>query len=435
MEDNVLTGFRVLFTLGSVAPSILGVWLAARFWDKFGWKSLCAWYAVRLAASWYWQEVVGRTLHYDLVGWVMHGQWIRDGARAGIDFHTPYSIGFNWLLGRVISICDSDTSLVFLFAIAEFLALVVFYFAIRRGWCEKIAKQTVLIYVTSPVYFAISWSEAQDEPLCMLGVALALWCAVRLRGLGVAFVSVTTLFFTKILAVFYLAPFFLRRSWKSAVVAVSLVAGYLAVALSMGINPFDLVFGRELGMAADSGEMVLDFPMIGSVWAVMSNRIPLGVCGAICLAALSAVGVAFAPAFVGRAALSDDDVRVRLCICWGIAWLLVFNLLYTMTFETYLLPLAVPVILFVMDRRPGLERIFAAAAFMVWLFMKIQEGYVRYLVIVNSVDLVTGRGIIVLNGVLTVASACVCLGVVVHAVRPVLVGVWRKLLERGDASR
>ena len=173
-----------------------------------------------------------------------------------------------------------------LFMLAEWLALGILFFALRDLRDEMTAKRCVILYLTSPLYITLSCLWAQDETLCLLALAAMLWTACRrnewVATVGMALVAGIALFFTKILVVYYLGPVLLLRRWKGALAASLLFLVYLGCVKCCGINPFDFVFGRELGMLQGSSENVLDFFSSGNVWSVMRKPVPYAVSGAIC---------------------------------------------------------------------------------------------------------------------------------------------------------
>jgi len=306
-----------------------------------------------------------------------------------------------------------------LFALAEWAALGILFSVLRDLRDVKTAKRIVILYLTSPVYLSLSCTWAQDEPLCLLAVAALLWSALRKSEwaaiLGMGLVAGVSLFFTKILVVYYLAPFLLLRRMRGAVAAVALFAVYLAVVKVCGVNPFDFVFGRSLGLAQGASENVLDFFSGGNIWSVMHRPVPHEVSGAVCFAALSLAGLLFAPAM-----LRSGDVRERFSIAveWTCAWIFVFNIFYTMTFATYILPVVPFLAILWFDRRGNRPlACFGLSVFAVWMILKLLEIFVMWMIRLHAGG--TGGGFLgtVILDVTILLLSSTCLGLVLYVSR------------------
>ena len=421
---------RMLLELGSMGLVFVGVWLAWKHWARVGWKCMASWYLLRLAVTAYVAFAVGKSVHFDLEGWVMHGQWMLEGHVPGIDFRTPYSYGFNMLLKLCAMPNGTQFQIMLLFMLAEWLALGILFFALRDLRDEMTAKRCVILYLTSPLYITLSCLWAQDETLCLLALAAVLWTACRrnewVATIGMALVAGIALFFTKILVVYYLAPFLLLRRWKGALAASLMFLVYLGGVKCCGINPFDFVFGRELGMLQGGSENVLDFFSSGNVWSVMRKPVPYAVSGAICFVALSIVGILFLPACFRR----ESTVRERfeIGVEWSCAWIFVFNIFYTMTFATYILPVVPLMALFVLDREQ-IRPIFLTGAmvFAGWMGVKLSEVYVRWFVSHLAPGSEGGYVCVLLQGVFLFLFSAAGLAFVLFCVRDRFAWLTRRL--------
>lgn len=375
---NIVIRFAIWLSLcGTMA---FGIWLAFRHWERVGWKSMVAWCLLRLAALAVLVFYFDRSLDYDIEGWVMHGGWMAAGHCPGIDFRSPYAWGFNLVLKWCAQLGGGQFPLAAYFAVVDFMSMALLFAVVRDVWDEKTAKRCLILYFTSPVYLTVSCLWIQDEPVCLFGVALLLWFATRRNAwagcLGMALAAGTAYFFTKTLTVFYLAPFLLLRGWKGAGAAVVALAAYVAGVHLCGLPPFDLVFGRTLGLGPDVGEHVLDITFSGNVWSILPRKLPHVVTGTVCFLSLAAAGLGFLPDM----SRSDTDIRERMGVALELVWIwfFAFNLLYTMTIVTYVLPMAPFLLLLLMleSRRRREFALVGAGVLTAWYMLRVFDVYV-----------------------------------------------------------
>lgn len=411
---------RFCLELASVCLVGVGVWLAARHWHRLGWKCMAGWYLLRLAITAVVVFAIGRSIHSDLEEWMIHAMWMVQGAVPGVDFHTPYSYGFNMLLKLCAMPNGTQFQLVVLFMLAEWAALTVLYSALRTIRGECVAKRCVILYLTSPLYMTVSCTWAQDETLCLLAVSLMIWCALRrdetMAVMGMALVAGAGIFFTKILVVYYFAPFLLLRRWKGAFAATGMFIAYLVTVRCFGINPFDLEFSHALGMESASGGNVLNLFSAGNVWSVLRGSVPHALSGAICFVMLTLTGILYLPAALSR----DADVAKRFDVAceWSCAWIFVFNIFYTLTFATYILPVVPFMVLFVLDQAGERRKLTAVSwMFVSWLVLKIVEVYARWIIWHVSKGSSAAGLLNVLLGMIIFAMSCAGLALVLSLTR------------------
>lgn len=357
----------------------LGFWLAGRHWDRVGWKSMVGWCLIRLMALAVLVFVFDRSLDYDIEGWLMHGEWMVAGYRPGIDFRSPYAYGFNLVLKWTTMLGGTQFPLAAFFAVVDFLAMGLLYCSVKEIWDEKYAKRCLILYFTSPVYLTVSCLWIQDEPICLGGMALLIWCATWknkwLAGLGMAFAAGLAYFFSKTLIVFYLAPFLLLRGWRMAILPICAIGGYLLLVKLGGFSPFELVFGRTLGMGPDVGEYVLDQVFAGNVWSVLSRRLPPVATGTICFLALSVSGSLFLPDMLRKTGNLRERMQVSLELVW--IWFFVFNIFYSMNIITYVLPMVPFLILVLMECRAKRTLFWGGTCVLIsWYMLRVLDVYI-----------------------------------------------------------
>lgn len=331
---------RVIASLGVFGA---GIACAHWLWDKVGLKSLLTYYGVRVMGM-LGLVVFVKQVPPDVSGWYLHGQWMIGGHFPGVDFLSPYHAGFNALLALGAFLFKNPIGIVLLFTGAELLAVVLLYKCLEDLFSREVSKKSIILYLTSPIVFFQSFLGAQDETLLLLGIALVLYAVVRTAKFGMFFLSlIFSVVFTKVLAVFYLFPFAAIKRYKGLASLIVIIGIYLLAVYAFGIKPIELNFGRELGLNAQCdkiGEMVT----IGNVWYLLPKVpgiVPAGLM-AVCLGLLSLP-------IVKNFFMMDSSERTLIAdaIYLSVVWVLVFSLLYKMTFSAYLIPI-VPLVCLLM---------------------------------------------------------------------------------------
>ena len=336
--------FLIRIALAAVLFAAGGI-VASKWWDKCGLKTAVAYYALRIAFMVAVVEALGM-VPFDVSGWHLHAGWmVEKGMFPGRDFLTPYHLGFNGLLALCESVWRSPSSIIVFFTLCEALALRLLYKVADKLLDDKTARQGIILYLSSPICLMQSTFSAQDETLFTLAIAAFLYFTfVADSPIGRSVTSVLTVFCTKLIAPFFMAPFVLIRRWRAVTVFIVAFAAYLVGVRLLGFNPFCLAFGREPGLTAPSddilglatsGNLASLFPMVsGTIWNV-ALVVLLSVTGLASLRPL--------PAETG------DRARLSLAIRLMTVWLLLFMLLFRMTYSYYLIPVFPLMCLMVQD--------------------------------------------------------------------------------------
>ncbi len=311
----------------------VGGMVASKWWDKCGLKTAVAYYALRIAFMVAAVEALGM-VPFDVSGWHLHAGWMLDGLFPGRDFLTPYHLGFNGLLALCESVWRSPSSIIVFFTLCEALALRLLYKVADKLLGRKVAKRGMILYLSSPICLMQSTFSAQDETLFTLAIAACLYFTfVADSPTGRSATSILAVFCTKLIAPFYMVPFLLLRRWKAVAVFGLAFAAYMAATGLFGLHPLNLAFGREPGHAAladdilglaTSGNLASLFPMVpGIIWNI-ALVVLLSVTGLVALRSLPAK--------------TDDRARLGLATRLMTVWLLLFMLLFRMTYSYYLIP-------------------------------------------------------------------------------------------------
>ena len=338
--------------------------VASKWWDKCGLKAAVAYYAIRIAAMIAAVEALGM-VPYDVSGWHLHAGWmVEKGMFPGRDFLTPYNLGFNGLLALCEAVWHSPSSIIVLFTLCEALALRLLYKVADKLLGRKMAKQGMILYLSSPICLMQSTFSAQDETLFTLAIAACLYFTfVADSRVGRSLTSVFSILCTKLIAPFFMVPFVLIRRWRAAAVFGVAFVAYIGVVRLLGLNPFCLAFGREPGLAATaddilglttSGNLASLFPMVSdTIWNV-ALVVLLSVTGLAALRPLLAV--------------TDDRDRLRLATRLMTVWLLIFMLFYRMTYTYYVIPVFPLMCLMAQDEASLPRRMRPVAVAWVFLF-------------------------------------------------------------------
>ena len=316
-----------------VIIAAIGMWCAMRKPELFGWKSLLCYYGARLSAMFVFVCVL-KQVPSDVQGWYMHAHWmVGDGLFPGKGFLTPYALGFNALLALAVRCFDSPFAIVALFELAEIAAVPVLYDAFRRFADELTAKKILVLFLSSPITLYCLWLGAQDETLILLSVACVFWLiVVGCKGWVLCLASFFCFAFTKILSLFFLQPFFFCRKHRYVVLCALGFAGYLILAKIVGINPFNMVFGRSPGMDT-VGDRLASVYTLGNIW-FMFRRTPDFIQNSVFLACISFVTAC--PLFeLWQNSKNDGELKIDVCLNMMCRWGIVFTMFYRMSFATY----------------------------------------------------------------------------------------------------
>lgn len=301
----------------------VGLFVAERWWAKLGWKSLVGCFALRSVIMWIIVVVVGILPPDISCWWTQNINPIIQGERTILTLKSVYYPGF--IIGSVwfSKMFHSPYGMVFFFLLAEAGALCVLFLSLTRVYGEKIARQTLIIYLTSPFGFIVSGLGAQDEPLLMLPMYAFLFFALFKQSRIGCFISILfAILFSKILVLFYMLP-------------ITLVRRYRGIFMLFG------VFGLFFGCCYLCDYNVVDVSScslrrtLGNFWYVFQN-VPDCVQVFVFLLVSAAFILCMVPNFFARQVGVKTVFRATmvLTVCLD----LILNLTYRTVFSPYLLP-------------------------------------------------------------------------------------------------
>lgn len=325
--------------LASGILGIVGFIVAKRYYNFVGAKSLLVYLFAKIILS--SVIVYCGVVPPDVSGWQMHGEWIvKGGLVPGRDFLSPYYMGFNGLIALSIWLWDSPVSIIILFSLVELLALICLYRGAQPVLGEKICKRMLILYLTSPIWCFCSFFGAQDEVLCLLGVSILI-VLLFTEKLNTWLIFISTFFgiaVTKLLTVFYLQPLLFARKYRTLWMGLAALGSYILLAICVGANPFNLIFGREPGLSA-VGDRIINMVTLGNVcFYFKTSGWKLSSFGAImCIVSFGLVGLFFLKYLLNIDRMDKKETLVVI-LSLMMAWCCCFNLFYPMTFNSYLLP-------------------------------------------------------------------------------------------------
>lgn len=345
---------------------LIGIWCAEHRAEAFGKKAFLVYYAVRLVGMYILVSIMGN-IPSDVTGWLMHAHWmVDDGLFPGKGFLTPYALGFNFLIASAVKCFDAPFAIIVLFTFAEIIAVGIIYDAFSRMSGVLCAKQVVILFLSSPVTIYCLCLGAQDETLMLLAIACTFWAIVvgwdLLALIGIAFGG---FFFTKILTLFFLQPFYFCRKFKSVFLCVVGFVGYVGLAKAIGVDPFNLVFGRSAGLTGQ-GEDLSALYTLGNVWFLFKSVSPL-VQNAFFLFFLVLLSVVPLLKLLRLPNEQEEKKSLEICINLLCRWGIAFTMFYRMSFATYC-ACFLPFLLYIVVRRGGKYH-FDAALLLSWLLV------------------------------------------------------------------
>ena len=346
---------------------LLLVGIACAFWcpGKFGSRSLMTFYAVRFLLIVVAFDVGGLG-SVDLDGWWQHALWMTDeGLFPGKDFATPYHLGFNFLLFVVAKAWHSPYAICILFTLAEVIGVSLMFHALKGFFPVEKLKMAIILFASSPVGYASALST-QDEPLMFLGVTAVLYAIISGWKKAAVLAMFATIAISKIFALFFVFPVVMLRRWKGIAWLILAVLVYWLTAYTVGVNPFDIRFGREVGLETILADDIMGSVTYGNVWKL------LGIRPCVCIKCFAAamIGVACA-LFSGGPRLSSMLRSDRVKVVLGMMTLMMYAFVafYPMTFFMYLIPFLPFMYLAIVVNEKRWMLVFTLAAFTAWQFM------------------------------------------------------------------
>ena len=176
-----------------------------------GWRmpvyGIVLYYVFRLSAVAYLHFVAGYAA-FDLHGWYEHAERMLNGEFPGRDFSSPYGLGFNGLIALSVLIVHHPFSIVVVFSIIEFIGVLLFRKGFATAFAPCLGDSVCWLYMTCPFVINNLGFEMQDEGILMAIMAGMFYVYARRIDWLLPIVAACGLLLTKLLAVIYVAPFF-----------------------------------------------------------------------------------------------------------------------------------------------------------------------------------------------------------------------------------
>lgn len=389
----------------SVVLMIVGVYISENFWHRLKGSHILIWYGIRIL-SMFLLICVYNQIPSDVIGWYQHAHWIIDNkAIPGIDFRTPYYIGFNYVIALSVWIYDSPMAIALSFALIELIGVFAWKGAMQIIWGEKVGNKTIILYLTSPIFFANSWLAAQDETiaLCTMGLFLLIIAQKKSIFKGLALLACSVMF-SKILTVFYIVPFSLMRKFRFVAALIFGLVLCVSIFWLVGINPFDFSFAHELGVESKNIDSIMRICTSGNIWYLMPSS-TLKMALPICTLGLGVIyfmffGV-FSEGWYSRARI--EGMIMLLCSSF-----VVFCLLYPMTWGSYCIPIVIPLFLIFHFGGRLSSRVFRVTVFL-WVLIMAWKDFFKCGIASLPSPMATGMVVTITVGAILVNALLLCL--------------------------
>ncbi len=361
-----MNGWFIGFTVRVIAGMcwlLLGFYLA---WKKPFYKSrslFFGYYILRLLSMFILLKF--SVVPYDVVGWYQHADWILSGGIPGLNFSTPYNIGFEYLLAACVRVYDSPFSIIVLFTVAELVALILLHKSLRFLANPLIANRVIILYLTNPVTWFNSWLAAQDESLLLLVLSVFIYASLFTKSKMVYMFILAVLGYcgTKILAIIYLLPIWMVKGWRAVFILGTVVVCWTLFVISFDINPLCFTFGREYNNFS-AGDDLLNWKTVGNIWFLFPKASKLTEYVSLFLAELLFVSMYLKSLFSS----SEDKDKFNACFNCLLSAVLIYNLFCSMTYGNYFIPI-IPFLLYqtVMAARNKIKfNVFLFTVFGLW---------------------------------------------------------------------
>ena len=265
--------YHFIFAHKLLAEFILvaaGALIAWKLWRFIGVKSIIIFFALRTAWVIGGYSLFPDLISPDLPGWYMHACWmVDDGLVPGKDFLSPYNIGFNALLWAAVRIWHSPFSIAIMFALFECVAIILLFNVLKETFKEKIAARSVMLYISSPLCYVCALG-AQDEPMILLGIVIALYLHLKRFKLATLISLVVTFLCTKFLVPIYFYPFALMFGASAVFALVLSICAMYGILAALGLKPFMTQFGRYVGMETYA-DQCSQMQTNGNIWVVLPS--------------------------------------------------------------------------------------------------------------------------------------------------------------------
>ena len=328
---NFIFGHKLVaeFLLATV-----GAFIAWKFWRFLDVKSIVIFYALRTVWIIGGYSLFPNLISHDLPGWYMHACWmVDDGLVPGKDFLSPYNIGFNALLWLAVKIWHSPFSIAIMFALFECVAIILLFKMLNETFKEKIAARSVMLYISSPLCYVCA-QGAQDEPMILLGVVIALYFYLKRFHIATVISLVVTFLCTKFIAPIYFYPFVLMFGASAVITLMLSICAMYGILAVLGLKPFMTHFGRYVGMETYA-DQCSQMQTNGNIWAVLPST-PSAVKYIIGIAIICVVALMFVRYFTTKK--ERDAIMVRYALTVSLMIVELMYLFFPACWPSYVLP-------------------------------------------------------------------------------------------------
>jgi hypothetical protein len=274
-------------------------------------------------------EILNMPYPNDALSYYHHALETLNGKIPTIDFQTPYSVGFEYLIASAVWVYQSTISVILLFHIAEFMGIYLIIKGLGLKSNRKL-NQFLWLYFFNPLLFNWLGLGGQDESLLVLIFGIFFYLIQKPQNQIMGYIlGIASLLLTKIFSFFIIAAYFLKQSTKQKIIfALSLIITLSLIQFGLKISIFSTEFSRNHSVGDDLSKLYTS----GNLWFLLKlvgidllqTKLPI-------LFSVLGLGI-----YSIIHLLQTEKANQGSFTKFTIAYFLIYGILYKMTFPQYL---------------------------------------------------------------------------------------------------
>lgn len=275
---------------------------------------------------------------FDINSYFEHSQLIMNGHIPLVDYLSPYSLGFEYLMALPTIVHQFPYMIAIFFLIVE---SCIYLLLEKMG----VSSKNIALIAFNPVIFHFTVIDTQDEILmCLFVVGAVYSLKSQMPGYKNILISFCALFFTKILTIVAIFPLYIKNKRNGVYLLLLCLAAYFILYIS-GFNIFSMAFSRT-----DSSDEIMEIITSGNLIWILTQFKLINVKLVQLIAPISLIIVNLAVLYFYK---STDKVKAYLVIV--IINFLTLLIAYKMSFSYYYIVPVVGVYLLSLHLKKGLN--------------------------------------------------------------------------------
>ncbi len=199
---------------------------------------------------------------FDINSYFEHSQLIVNGHIPLVDYLSPYSLGFEYLMALPTLLHHFPYMIAIFFLIVE---SCIYLLLAKMG----VSSKNIALIAFNPVIFHFTVIDTQDEILmCLFVVGAVYSLKSQMPGYKNILLSYCALFFTKILTIVAIFPLYIKDKRNGAYLILLCLAAYFILYL-LGFNVFSMSFSRTY-----SSDKIMEINTSGNlVWILTQFKL------------------------------------------------------------------------------------------------------------------------------------------------------------------